>query len=51
MTFAEAYQKLFAGFTESNNLDQDDTYWPEAAKADFANRFKELQLAYGRKPL
>lgn len=51
MTFTEAYQKLFDGYTQSNNLDQDDKYWPAEAKAEFARRFKDLQLAYGRTPL
>lgn len=48
MTFIQAYQKLFDGFTQNNNLDQDDKYWPAEAKADFDRRYQELLVAYGR---
>lgn len=51
MTFTEAYQKLFDGFTQSNNLDQNDEYWPAEAKADFDRRYAELLITYGRTPL
>jgi len=51
MTYVQAYQKLFDNFVKSNNLDLSDDYWPAEVKAEFARRFKELQIAYGVTPL
>lgn len=50
--YALAYQAFVKEFAEQNNLDLEVDYeWPKDVEAEFRRRFRELQLAFGRKPL
>jgi hypothetical protein len=51
MTYEQAYVALYESFVYGRGLDENDTYWSEQTKAEFAAAFQKLQEAYNKKPL
>ncbi len=50
--YTRAYQAFVKEFAEENNLELELDYeWPAELEAEFSKSFRELQIAYGRKPL